>query len=147
MSTREFSVRVPAVSCYLRSLRAFFQSVLAQTFGDETDMIVLALDESCSNVLKYRPHESGEACLQVKAELERDVVRFRIENFCRCEDVPKIKPRDLAAVRPGGLGTHFVKRIMDKVEFEPESDRPGHMALVLEKALPKHETRASTEDG
>ena len=30
-----------------------------------------------------------------------------------------IKPRDLSDVRPGGLGVHFIREIMDQVVYDP----------------------------
>jgi anti-sigma regulatory factor (Ser/Thr protein kinase) len=32
-------------------------------------------------------------------------------------DVERIVPRDLDEVRPGGLGTHFIRSIMDEVTY------------------------------
>jgi anti-sigma regulatory factor (Ser/Thr protein kinase) len=60
-------------------------------------------------------------------------VRLRIGSFCRARDCAAIKPRELQDVRPGGLGTSFIERLMDRVAFEPEPDRPDCVALVLEK--------------
>ena len=137
MRDRVFVVSVPLDPAYLKSIRAFFKSILVNLFGDQAEMLVLALDESCSNVMKYRCGDTGEGVLRVKAEILDDLIRFQIENFCASKDVPKIKPRELAEVRPGGLGTHFVKSIMDRVEFEPQPEHPGWMTLVLEKALPE----------
>ncbi len=70
------------------------------------------------------------------ATIDAKFVRFRVRNFCCKEDVPNIQPRDLKCVRPGGLGTHFIHEIMDRVEFEPDPESPGRLSLVLEKSLP-----------
>lgn len=139
MNEQTFSLSVPADARYLKSIRAFFQSVLVETCGDATDMLVLALDESCSNILKHRPRGVDQDLLQVDAELQPGRVRFRVKDFCCPADVPHIKPRDLKVVRPGGLGTHYIGRIMDRVEFEPDPERAGRMVLVLEKAIPAAE--------
>ena len=136
MTESEFAVSVPAEASHLKAVRAFFQPVLRDYFGDETDMLVLALDESCSNILKHQEKKSAGDCLTVHATLDVERVRFRVRNFCWKEDVPKIKPRDLKCVRPGGLGTHFIHEIMDRVEFEPDPESPGRLSLVLEKSRP-----------
>ena len=133
MSTRFLAVSVPGEPCYLKAVRNFFNTALGDLFGDQADMVVLALDESCSNILKYS--QEGKV-LNVSAELQPEKIVFRIENFCDGEDIPKIKPRELKSVRPGGLGTHFIQRIMDRVDFEPQPDCPGRYSLVLEKSLP-----------
>ena len=136
MSDSEFAVSVPAEASHLKAVRAFFQPVLRDYFGDEADMLVLALDESCSNILKHQEKQSAGDCLTVHATIDAKLVRFQVRNFCWKEDVPNIRPRDLKCVRPGGLGTHFIHEIMDRVEFEPDPESPGRVSLVLEKALP-----------
>ena len=77
-------------------------------------------------------------------EIRSPRARFRIGDFCTPEDLPNIKPRDLSDVRPGGLGTHFIGEIMDRVGYEPEPGRPGRLALVLEKAIPNAEPTDDT---
>ena len=136
MPNPEFAVSVPAEPSHLKAVRAFFQPVLTGYFGDEAHMLVLALDESCSNILKHQQKAAAGDVLTVKATVLADLVRFQIQNFCCQEDIPNIRPRDLDCVRPGGLGTHFIQEIMDRVAFEPDPDSPGRLTLVLEKALP-----------
>ena len=141
MRGRLYAVTVPADSRYLKVIRAFFQSVLKDLEVD-AQMLVLALDESCSNIVKHRRAVLQDNVIRVRAEVLPGMIRFHIGDFCGQEDVPNIKPRDLSEVRPGGLGTHFIGEIMDRVAFEPDSpDRPDRLALVLEKSLPNGEAR------
>ena len=136
MSGAEFSIRVPADPSHLKAIRAFFHEVLLADFGDDAEMLVLALDESCSNVLKHQRDRHESNALTVRATCGPDGARFEVCDFCCEGDVERIRPRDLGEVRPGGLGTHFVDRIMDRVSFEPDPARPGRLLLVLEKKLP-----------
>lgn len=134
-----FAVTVPADARYLKAIRAFLEPVMQDLFADEADMLVLALGESCSNILKHRRGSLHDSLITVTIEIRSPRVRFRIGDFCTAEDLPNIKPRDLDDVRPGGLGTHFIGEIMDRVAYEPEPGRPGRLALVLEKAIPNAE--------
>jgi len=46
-------------------------------------------------------------------------------------DVSKVKPRDLEDIRPGGLGTHFIREVMDEVEFlRPPNDSGNILRMV-----------------
>jgi len=139
MINHPFSLTVPADSRYLKAVRAFFQGIVSEVCGDRTHLVILALDESCSNVLRHRKPGMGGGLLRVVAEVKPGFVSFRILDFCCPEDIPRIKPRDLKEVRPGGLGTHLVGEIMDRVEFEPDPGKPGCMTLVLEKKFPAGE--------
>ena len=103
--------------------------------GDEAERIVLAVDEACSNVVKYRSAAIDPGAIDVTVKIDGQRVWVRIGRFCRAGDVDKIKPRDLADIRPGGLGTALIAGVMDRVEFEPEPDHAGCMALVLERRI------------
>jgi anti-sigma regulatory factor (Ser/Thr protein kinase) len=137
MRDRTFFVCVPADSRYLRAIRSFYQPLLEEVFGESaTQMLILALDEACSNIIKHSEDPSGGRSIEIQSLLGACGVRFRIRDFCGEQDVPNIKPRDLQARRAGGLGTHFISRIMDRVVFEPDPDHAGRVALVMEKSLP-----------
>ena len=150
MNVRPFAVSVPADPKYLKVIRGFFQPVIEGLFGEkEAGMLLLALDEACSNVIKHRSKAHMEGLIHVRGEVRESSLLFRIGDFCGADDIPNIKPRELQDVRPGGLGTHFIAEIMDRVAFEPETDSPGRLALVLEKAVPtgqkphEHQDRSS----
>jgi phosphoserine phosphatase RsbU/P len=135
MKERSFNVQVPVDARFLRAVRNFFQPLLEQEVGAaEAGRIVLALDEACSNVVRHCRPEREKRLIAVEAVFGSELLRFRVRDFCGAEDVEKIRPRALDDVRPGGLGTHFIKEIMDRVSFEAEPDKPGRMALVLERA-------------
>jgi len=137
MAGKVFALSVPADAAHLVAVRAFFEALLAPLFGDATPPLILALDEACSNAIRHRDPALRCETLDVSAEIDDAAVRFTLGSFCSHADLPKIKPRELADVRPGGLGTYFIAKIMDKVGYEPETGRPERLALVLEKALPR----------
>jgi anti-sigma regulatory factor (Ser/Thr protein kinase) len=137
MKDRSFFVSVPADSRFLRAIRSFFQPLLTEVFGDATtQMLILALDEACSNMIKHAGEDPKDRRIEVESTLGPAGVRFRLRGFCCQKDVPNIKPRDLATPEPGGLGTHFISRIMDRIQFEREKDSEDRVALLMEKSLP-----------
>src|SRR4029079_753821 len=112
-------VSVPADSRFLRAIRSFFQPLLTEVFGDATtQMLILALAEACSNMIKHSCDDLEDKRIEVQSSMGAKGVRFRLPGFCTQADVPNIKPRDLLIPEPGGLGTHFISRIMDRVQFE-----------------------------
>ena len=140
MKDRTFFVSVPADARFLRAIRSFFQPLLTEVFGDATaQMLILALDEACSNMIKHSGEDAAVRRIEVHGTLADRSVRFRLPCFCCPSDVPNIKPRDLAVPAPGALGTHFISRIMDRVRFEPDPESSSKIALVMEKDVPKRE--------
>jgi sigma-B regulation protein RsbU (phosphoserine phosphatase) len=134
---RTFEVTVPADARYLRMVRSFCESLLEDRFDAEVvGLLVLALDEACANIIKHCPEVAAGRQMTLQVALSRAEAKFRLRDFCSVADVPRVKPRDLADLRPGGLGTHFIATIMDQVRFEPEPGMPGRVALVLVKNMP-----------
>ena len=146
MPDRSFGVTVPADARYLKVVRAFFKPVVDEQFGADAGKLILVLDECCANVVKHRSGALDGGLVHVRLEVLPGRVRIRVGDFCGEGDVDRIKPRDLADIRPGGLGTHFVSEIMDRVEFEPEPNSPGRLALVMEKTVPVREEKDGDAD-
>ena len=135
MGAALLTLSVPAEARYLKCIRGFIKPIFQARFSDaEVEPLVLAVDEACSNIVKH-----GQSWLKPRGRIELEVldgrrrVELRILNFCREKDVDKIRPRDLDDVRPGGLGTHFMREVMDAVGFEPNGESDGRVALVMSK--------------
>jgi anti-sigma regulatory factor (Ser/Thr protein kinase) len=104
----------------------------------ETDKLVLAADEACTNVIRHAYKQSGKN--------ERIVITFNfspesfeiwIRDFGEGGDPEDFRGRDLKEVRPGGLGIHFIKSAVDRVEYDSPSG--GGMLLKLIKFMPTQE--------
>ena len=86
--------------------------------------VVLAVDEACQNVIRHAYHGDphGELVLELLRD-GRDLVVY-LRDFAPRVDPGTVHPRALEDVRPGGLGTHFIREVMDEHEFlAPESGR------------------------
>ena len=84
------------------------------------DKLVIALNEACMNVIQhaYKGDESGEIVLEILNN-GSDLL-FRLKDYAAPVDLERVKPRDLDEIRPGGLGVHFIREIMDEC-------RMGHL--------------------
>jgi anti-sigma regulatory factor (Ser/Thr protein kinase) len=131
----DIQLTVPAEAASMAEVRRTFKPVLEEWSPESAEMLLLALIECCANVVSHRDPSIGENQIRIQAEREESVLRFRIDKFCRHEDVESVRPRKLDEVRPGGLGTHFVGEIMSRVSYEPAQDCPDSVTLVLEKHL------------
>jgi len=95
--------------------------------------IVIAVDEACQNVIRhaYKGARDGQIVLDINRE--NDDIVLRLRDFAEKVDVSKIKPRDLDDIRPGGLGTHFIREVMDDVEFIPPPDGIGNLLRMKKR--------------
>jgi len=122
--TRLLQLRFRAHARRLKEVRAAVQTAVTRAGCTPacTRDIVLAVDEACQNIIRhaYEGDTNGEIVLEIERQ-DRDVV-FWLRDFAPPVDVSKIKPRDIDDVRPGGLGTHFIRHVMDDSGFvTPES--------------------------
>jgi len=63
-------------------------------------------------------------------------LEIRIRDFGSGTDPVHFKPRELADVRPGGLGIHFIRSAMDRVEYETPPDG-GTLLTMIKLRQPK----------
>ena len=83
----------------------------------EKDLIILGLDEACTNVIRYAYlHEPNQLICLICEQLERGV-RFRLRDFGRQTEPEKLQGRPLDLVQPGGLGIHLIRRAFDEVDY------------------------------
>lgn len=118
-----------------KTIRAFAVSC---GFPDaDVDAIALAIDEALANVIKhgYGGSRDGRIDLDIQAldATSGRGIEFRIRDYGRQVDPCTIAGRDLNEVRPGGLGVHIIRSVMDEVVYAPCSD--CGMSVTLRKYL------------
>jgi len=128
---------------YLSGAREMVASVSRRLgFSEEAcGQIALAVDEALCNVIRhgYDKRRDGPIWLSVWP-LSGDNghaggIRIVVEDEAKQVDPSQIRSRDLDEIRPGGLGVHIIRQVMDEVNFE-KRDRIG-MRLTLVKHRPK----------
>jgi anti-sigma regulatory factor (Ser/Thr protein kinase) len=148
-------IRLEMVSnpVYLSGAREMIAAVARRLgFSDEgCGQIALAVDEALCNIIRHGYERKADRPIWVSvwpigaggenAGTERaQGLRIVIEDEARQIDPGKIKSRDLDEVRPGGLGVHIIREVMDEVRYEKrENSQNGTdgvgMRLTLVKRL------------
>lgn len=102
--------------------------------------VALAVDEAVSNVMKhgYDRRTDGPIWVSVypleASDPEGPGLKIVIEDEARQVEPSSIRGRDLADIRPGGLGVHIIREVMDRATYEQR--QPTGMRLTLVKRLP-----------
>jgi len=127
---------VPARANSLKLVRrAVSETSTACGFSQEQCQdLVLAVDEACQNVVRHAYAGTTEGDMDIDIRREGGSFVVLIRDYAPQVDVSKIEPRDLNDVRPGGLGVHFIREVMDVVEHLPPPDGQGNL-LRLKKAI------------
>ena len=100
---------------------------------DLADQLVLAVNEACMNVIQhaYKGDDTGEIILEILNNKKN--LLFRLKDFAEPVDLESIHPRDLDDLRPGGLGTHFIREIMDKCEMGHLENCQGNYLEMIKR--------------
>jgi len=116
---RLFEMHFPAIPERLCLMRVLVKRA-AEEVGcseDLVDNLVIAVNEACMNVIThaYKGQEAGEIVLEIHNNGSQII--FRLTDSAEPIDLDKVEPRDLEDVRPGGLGVHFIREIMDDCDM------------------------------
>ncbi len=146
-SLKEPAVRLEMFSQprFLAATRALVGSV-AQRIGFnefQCGQISLAVDEALCNVIThgYDRRDDGKLWLNLWPLDTPPGIKVVVEDLARQVDPGTIQPRDLDDVRPGGLGVHIIREIMDEVTYERRRER-GMRLTMIKHVRPSPEARA-----
>lgn len=131
--TETVTLTVPSHPKYLYVIRsALYPLMIDASFAKkEARKIILAIDEACSNIIKYAYEGDHAKTISITVHVESDRVTVMLKDKGKRVDVSTIAPRKLDEIRPGGLGTHFIGSVFDRIEYEPSSE--GGTLLRMEK--------------
>ena len=132
--SKDFSVSTAS----LKEVRTFSREVFEKINlpQEQKDELVLAIAEAAQNIVKhgYKGVEETTDRMEIKISINDDELEIGFFDKGK-EVVPEnIKHRKLDDIKPGGLGTFFIKEIMDAAVFK--RDQKGWVNhLVLTKKI------------
>jgi len=94
--------------------------------------VVLAVDEACQNIIRHA-YGGGEGDLIVQVRGDAQCLDIQLIDFASPVDPARVCPRDLDDIRPGGLGTHFIRMVMDDVEFLAPPPGAGNLLRMIKR--------------
>lgn len=109
---------------------------------DEDDLfkIELACDEACTNIIEHAYGAENMGEIQVSWQFADRVFIITITDEAQPfspQEVPEPNlhagPNDIDNLKVGGLGIHFMRKLMDEVHFAV--DKNGGNRLVMKKYL------------
>jgi serine/threonine-protein kinase RsbW len=119
----------PKYLCMVRSTTAN----LAELFGmsaAETEEVKHAVDEACSNVIKYAFRGRTDKKITIQYSLTKKGFEVVIDDTGVKTERKTVRGRDLNDVRPGGLGMHLINKAFDVVSFEDKKTKGNRLRLI-----------------
>lgn len=96
--------------------------------------IVLAIDEACTNVIVHAYNNRDDADIVLDIFRTDRGILIQLRDFAPPASPQGFKPRDLNRLSPGGLGTHFIREIMDETRFMRAPEGDGNILEMTKKA-------------
>ena len=126
------------ISSSLREIRIFSREVFnkIEIPQDQKDELVLAIAEAAQNIVKHAYKDVQETTDKMEIKISLKDGKLEIGFFDKGKAVvpENIQHRQLDDIKPGGLGTFFIKQIMDGAVFK--KDQKGWVNhLVLTKKI------------
>jgi len=126
---------VPSHPKYLFVIRSAVYPIMvdAGLSKKEARKIVLAVDEACSNIIKYAYDGDHSKTIALKVSVDEETLAIELRDSGKKPEVKNIAPRKLDDIRPGGLGTHFMAEVFDRVHYDTSGDAGTVLTLVKNK--------------
>tara|TARA_B100001996_G_scaffold38810_1_gene28468 strand:+ start:74 stop:487 length:414 start_codon:yes stop_codon:yes gene_type:complete len=132
--TKDFPVNTSSLKEVRTFSRETFEKInLSQDLKDE---LVLAIAEAAQNIVKhgYKDIEETTDRMEIKISLKDGQLEIGFFDKGKAVVPENVQHRQLDDIKPGGLGTFFIKQIMDAAVFK--KDQKGWVNhLILTKKI------------
>ncbi|MCP5145605.1 MAG: SpoIIE family protein phosphatase [Gammaproteobacteria bacterium] len=129
------AIRFQAAPAQLRMVRERVKAAVDPLAldGKLVSDLVIAINEACMNIIQhaYRGDPLGEIDLEIINNGNELTVTIR--DFAAPIDLGAVKPRNIEDIRPGGLGVHFIRELMDECNYEHGADRCGNILRMKKR--------------
>ncbi len=124
-----------AQAARLQAIRRQVKDVALQAGATEdwADELVLAVDEACQNIIRhgYKGQRNGRIELNIRRSPR--ALTVELLDFAPPVKQDECKGRKLNELRPGGLGTHFMRTLTDRVQYLRIKAKAGNRLVMTKK--------------
>lgn len=123
-----------ASSEVLSPFRKELRQILSQAGWEKktADEILLAVDETLTNIIRHA-YQGKSGKMTVGVDVSGDKIEIVLEDQGKKFDPTQVPPPELPRRRPGGLGVHFIRTIMDQVIYEGDKLEGNRLRLIKHK--------------
>ena len=119
----------------LKDVRTFSREVFEKINlpQDQKDELVLAIAEAAQNIVKHAYKDVTETSdrMEIKISLKDSDLEIGFFDKGKAVIPENIQHRKLDDIKPGGLGTFFIKQIMDAAVFKKDQKEwVNHLVLT-----------------
>ncbi len=94
--------------------------------------VALAVSEAVANVIEHGYRGQPGRFIRIEVARQSNQLIFIIDDDAPRVNPDKIAPRPLSELRPGGLGVHFMRALMNDVAYEPRESGGNRLRMTRE---------------
>jgi len=98
-----------------------------------TEEVLLAVDEALTNVIRHA-YQGKPGKMTVSVKVTGDRIEIVIEDLGKKFDPTQVPSPELPRHKPGGLGVHFIRTIMDQMVYDHEYLEGNRLRLIKHKS-------------
>jgi len=125
-------IKISAQPKLLKIVRLSVQHIceISGFSAEDSNNITLAVDEACSNIIKHAYDGPTAKPIHITCHIFKNRVEFYLRDLGKKANIKEIKSRQLDDVRPGGLGVHLIRSVMDEVVYDNSFEVGNQLKLV-----------------
>ena len=138
-SDPHIEIRLVSDPIYLSGARELVSSVARRLGFDDLQCskIALAVDEALCNIIRHGYDRAPDKPIWIRlwpASTDADGaprgLRLQLDDEARQVEIDQLKSRDLDDIRPGGLGVHIIREVMDEVVYSKREQKGMRLTMV-----------------
>lgn len=123
-----------ATSEVLSPLRKELRQLLTSAGWEKktVEEVLLVVDEALTNIIRHA-YQGQSGKMTVDVNVSDDKIEIVLEDQGKKFDPTQVPSPELPRQKPGGLGIHFIRTIMDQVIYEGDKVEGNRLRLVKQK--------------
>lgn len=106
--------------------------------------VAMVINEALTNVIRHAYGGRTDQPISLRVEpcrhKGRDGIQIILEDESTDVDLERIEGRSLDEIRPGGLGVHIIRELMDEVQYTHRNNGTGVCLRMCKLLQPLHPT-------
>lgn len=124
---------------FLDEIREFVGTIARENgfSAKEVYNIQLAADEAASNIIEHAYENTADGMLEISCTMQGDVIKLVLTDHGETFDPSDVPTPDLTADlserKIGGLGIYLMRKLMDEVHYQSNSDKSNTLTMIKRK--------------
>ena len=93
----------------------------------------MAVDEALTNVIRHA-YQGKPGKMTVFVKVTGDKIEITLEDLGKKFDPTRVPSPELPRHKPGGLGIHFIRTIMDQMIYDDQYSEGNRLRLIKHKS-------------